>query len=617
MKYELSAHVGHKPKSDWVAMRSLRPLLSAESSSLLLASIATICNSLINLSAPLIIAYIVDNHIANGQFAGIWRFGFVLLGLYAAGLFTSYSQTRLMGGVGQRVLFNLRSKVFNKLQELPVAFFHANKTGDLISRINHDTDKLNQFFSQTLVQFVGSIVIMIGAAIFLLAIELRLAVAALLPAVSLLLFTRLVAVWVKRRNAVAATSTGELSAEVSESLSNFKAVVAFNRRDFFRQRFAVVNEANYRNAVFAGIANNLYLPVFGLASNLAQLITLVYGIHLIMHDQFTIGLLIGCLAYVTNFYNPLRQLASQWANFQVAMASWDRVSAILRMENDMLAASQTANQAALGTAAKLRMENDLLPVSAAEGDSRAINEPLLEFQNVSFKYSEDQWILRNVSFELRSGRVYALVGPTGGGKTTTASLMARLYDPNEGTVLLGGQDIRLLTPAERTRKIGFILQDPMLFSGTIRENILYGNTALGKLSSVDLVSKLDEAGLSALLTRFDGGLDCQVATSGDALSLGQRQLIAFMRAVLRDPDLLVLDEATANIDTITEQLLETILRKLPTHTALVIIAHRLNTIENADEIFFVNGTQITPANRAGGLSFADELRKSEADASGR
>lgn len=587
MKYELSADTGRKPKSDWGAIQSLGPLLSDETSSLLLASFATICNSLINLSAPLIIAHIVDAHIAIGQFAGIWRYVFVLLALYAAGLVTSYSQTRLMGGVGQRVLFNLRSKVFNKLQELPVAFFHANKTGDLISRINNDTDKLNQFFSQTLVQFVGSIVIMIGAAIFLLAIELRLAVAALLPALSLLLFARLVASWVKRRNAVAAASTGELSAEVSESLSNFKAVVAFNRRDFFRQRFAVANEANYRNAIFAGIANNLYMPVFGLASNLAQLITLVYGIHLIIQDQFTMGLLIGCLAYVSNFYNPLRQLASQWANFQVAMAGWDRVSALLQMENDMLAPS------------------------VVESDSHAGGEPLLEFRNVSFKYSEDQWILRHVSFELKSGQVYAFVGPTGGGKTTTASLMARLYDPTEGMVLLDGKDIRLLDAAERARKIGFILQEPMLFSGTIRENILYGNADLRKLTTSELASKLDDAGLSALLARFDGGLDCQVATSGDALSLGQQQLIAFMRAVLRDPDLLILDEATANIDTITEQLLEVILRKLPSHTALVIIAHRLNTIENADEIFFVNGTQITRANGAGELNFADELEKSK------
>lgn len=592
MKYELSADASHKPKSDWGAIHSLRPLLADETNSLLLASLATVCNSLINLSAPLIIAHIVDAHIAIGQFDGIWRFVIILLTLYAAGLFTSYAQTRLMGGVGQRVVFNLRSKIFNKLQELPLAFFHANKTGDLISRINNDTDKMNQFFSQTLVQFVGSIVIMIGAAIFFLAIELRLGAAALLPALSLLVITRFAAPWLKRRNAEAAASTGGLSAEVSESLSNFKAVVAFNRRDFFRERFAVANEANYRNAIVAGVANNLYIPLFGLASNLAQLITVVYGIHLILQGEFSIGMLIGCLAYVTNFYDPLRQLARLWANFQVAMAGWDRVSAILEMENDMLSPT------------------------TVESEAVAPGESLLEFQNVSFKYSEDQWILRHVSFELKRGRVYALVGPTGGGKTTTASLMARLYDPTEGTVLLDGKDIRKFDSAARARKIGFILQEPMLFSGTIRENILYGNTALAKLSTVELSSKLDEAGLAALLARFDGGLDCQVAISGDALSLGQRQLIAFMRAVLREPDLLILDEATANIDTITEQLLETILRKLPSHTALVIIAHRLNTIENADEIFFVNGTQITRANGAGGLNFADEMEKSEESTSG-
>jgi ATP-binding cassette subfamily B protein len=187
------------------------------------------------------------------------------------------------------------------------------------------------------------------------------------------------------------------------------------------------------------------------------------------------------------------------------------------------------------------------------------------------------------------------VGPTGGGKTTTASLMARLYDATEGMVLLDGRDIRTYGAAERTKRIGFILQEPTLFSGTVRDNILYGNEAYRGMDNEQLLAAIKGAGLESLLVRFDGGLDAAVATSGDALSLGQKQLIAFMRAVLRDPDLLILDEATANIDTVTEQLLEDILKKLPAHTARVIIAHRLNTIESADEIFFINGGEVTPA----------------------
>src|SRR5581483_8468329 len=213
----------------------------------------------------------------------------------------------------------------------------------------------------------------------------------------------------------------------------------------------------------------------------------------------------------------------------------------------------------------------------------------------TFRYTADKVVLHDVNFKLQPGKTYALVGPTGGGKTTTASLMARLYDPTTGTVLLQGQDIRTFTPAERTKKIGFILQEPMLFSGTVRDNILYGNEEQGSLSNDELLHLLKHKGLDSLLVRFDGGLDAKVATSGDALSLGQKQLIAFIRAVIREPQLLILDEATANIDTVTEQLLEEILKKLPSYTTKVIIAHRLNTIENADEIFFVNGGEITPA----------------------
>jgi ATP-binding cassette subfamily B protein len=586
MNYELNAEKNTDRVSTREALRALAPYLADEKSTLLFASLATVVNSVLNLAAPLIIAHVVDAYIVPGNFGGVITFGFILLGIYIAGLFASYAQTRLMGGVGQRVLFNLRTHIFMKLQELPVAFFNANKTGDLISRINNDTDKLNQFFSQTLVQFVGSVVIMFGAAIFILVINFKLGAAALLPALLLLVFTQIISPWVKRKNAIALTRTGGLSAEVSESLTNFKVVVAFNRRDFFRKRFQIANDENYQAAVTAGIANNTLTPVFGFSSNVAQLVVLAYGIILIQSGQLTIGLLVGFLSYVTSFYNPLRQLAALWANFQVALAGWDRIAAILSMKNDM----------------------GLVPTSEEDSTpSHVVSEALLQFDHVSFSYTKAQekekekvdekqsMVLQNVSLTLLPGKTYALVGPTGGGKTTTASLMARLYDPTEGRVFLFGKDIRSYEEADRAKKIGFILQEPILFSGTVRDNILYGNDEWKDSSPDALEDVLRKRGLAELLTRFDGGLLASVATSGDALSLGQKQLIAFMRAVLRNPDILILDEATANIDTVTEQLLDDILKKLPKETTRVIIAHRLNTIENADEIFFVNGGAITPA----------------------
>jgi ATP-binding cassette, subfamily B, bacterial len=204
-------------------------------------------------------------------------------------------------------------------------------------------------------------------------------------------------------------------------------------------------------------------------------------------------------------------------------------------------------------------------------------------------------VLRDATFSLAPGKTYALVGPTGGGKTTTASLMARLYDPTSGRVLVDGRDIRTLSPAERAARLGFILQEPFLFTGTVRDNVVYGNDAMQRLSDGEVAARLAAKNLDDLLGRFEHGLATKVTAGGEGVSLGQKQLIAFMRAVLREPEVLILDEATANIDTVTEQLLEQILRRLPASTTKVVIAHRLNTIENADEIFFINAGEITPA----------------------
>jgi ATP-binding cassette subfamily B protein len=233
---------------------------------------------------------------------------------------------------------------------------------------------------------------------------------------------------------------------------------------------------------------------------------------------------------------------------------------------------------------------------AASQPSTKSSSSILQFENVQFSYvqGKDQ-VLRNATFTLERGKTYALVGPTGGGKTTTASLMARLYDPTGGSVLLDGRDIRTYRSEDRTKKIGFILQEPFLFTGTIRDNVLYGNEQFRNYTDEQLVRLLDERNVGALLSRFEQGLQTKVMAVGDSVSLGQKQIIAFMRAVLRDPEILILDEATANIDTVTEQQLEQILDKLPSSTTKVIIAHRLNTIANADEIFFINSGEIVPA----------------------
>jgi ATP-binding cassette subfamily B protein len=585
MKYKLETTkaVGAK-RSLRAGIKRFVPLIVPERGNLAVAVAGMLVSSGATLAGPFIIGRAVDTFVRLKDSRGLLLSSVVLLAVYAIGVVASYTQIRTMGGVGRRVLFSVRNELFAKLQDLPLAFFTENKAGDLISRVNNDTDKLNQFVAQALMQFVSSLFLMTGVAVFVLSLNFRLGIAALLPAIGVFTVTKVTSAWVKRRNMRSMQTLGGLSAEVQESLHNFKVIVAFNRLDYFQRKFKTANDTNYTASVSAGFANNIFMPMYGFAHHLAMLLVVAYGVILIGATETTAGLLIGFLLYVNNFYGPMRQLATVWSSFQLALAALDRISELLALESDM-------------------------PVSAT-GPSESTS--VLQFREVHFQYPGGKEVLHNITLELEKGNVYALVGPTGGGKTTTASLMARLYDPTAGSIFLDGRDIRSVPSAERARKIGVIPQEPFLFTGTVRDNIVYGNEDYANCSTEQLTAVLEKSKLSSLLSRFPEGLETKVASSGSSISLGQKQLIAFMRATLRSPELLILDEATANIDTVTEQLLEEILAKLPPQTTKVIIAHRLNTIDKVDQIFFVNSGAIA---LAGSMEHALEMLLHEKRAS--
>ena len=570
MNYNLNKYIKKTEKKRDVvsSLRKLMEIVSSEQRKLTAAFVAIALNVGLSLLGPYLLGYTIDTHVQTKKYEGVLVFAGILLIIYIAAYILNYIQIRMMGGIGQRLLFRLRNDVFEKLQELPLDFFNQNKAGDLISRINNDTDKLSEFFSHSLMQFIRSLIMMTGAGLFLLSINLPLGLATLSPTLILLVFTVAISPWIRRKNRATLKSIGNLSAEIQESIANFKVIVAFDRRDYFRKHLGDANRENYKKSIRAGIANSLLSPIYTFASNIGQLIVLAVGIWLIGQGRFSIGLLISFIAYVSNFYNPLRQLARLWANLQLTLAAWDRISQLLSLESN-------------------------LPI--IESTEIANSNSFIHFKDVSFAYPNGEQVLKNVSFELQKGKVYAFVGPTGGGKTTTASLISRLYDATKGAILIDGKDIRSFTACERASKIGFILQDPILFTGTVRENILYGNKECGALTNEELEKALEDAQLLSLLKSFDQGLETSIEMGGDSISLGQKQIIAFMRAILRKPELLILDEATANIDTVTEQKLDQILTNLPKSTTKVIIAHRLNTIESADEIFFVNSQKIIAA----------------------
>jgi ATP-binding cassette subfamily B protein len=559
-------------------------LIVPERGQLAIAAAAMLVRCSATLVGPAIISRAVDTYVRLKDSRGLPLSSGLLLVVYLIGVVATYIQILTVGSVGRRVLFSLRNEVFAKLQDLPLAFFTENKAGDVISRLNNDTDKLNEFVAQALIQFVGSIFLIAGVAVVVLSLNLRLGIAALLPAVGVFSVTKATSALVRLRNMRSMQALGGLSAEVQEGLHNFKVIVAFNRPDYFLRKFKVANDANYRASVSAGFANNIFPPMYGFAHHLAMLLVVTYGIVLLEAGKTTAGLLIGFLLYVNELYGPMRQLASVWPSFQLGLAALDRISEVLALES----------------------ETPLLPAGPAQSSY------ILEFRNVRFQYPGGKEVLRDITFKLEKGKVYALVGPTGGGKTTTASVMARLYDPTVGSVFLDGRDIRSVPHTERVRMIGVIPQDPFLFTGTVRDNIVYGNEDYASCSTQQLTAILEKFNLSMLLSRFPEGLDTKVASGGNSISLGQKQLIAFMRATLRSPELLILDEATANIDTVTEQLLEEILAKLPPQTTKVIIAHRLSTIDKVDQIFFVNAGAVV---LAGSMEHALEMLLHEKRAS--
>lgn len=572
MNYELNSEINANEKISFLkAFRSMYVYLKGSLLNICISFTFLLINSATVIIAPFIIGDVTNKFIPVGDRDGLINAVVVLAIIYIIGSIAGYYQILVMGKVGQNILFRIRNALFGKLQSLPLQFFNQNNAGELISRINNDTDKLNQAFSETLLRFTGDIVVIVGIGITMIALNQTLGLIAVIALVVMLVLTVILSGWIKVKNENSLQRLGELSGEIQESLSNFRVTVVFNRRNYFKESFQSVNENNKMAATLAGIANGILTPIYNYAGLIASLLILVVGIQILIFDKVAggvapeFGTLITFILYSNSFFSPLKELGELFAQMQTAIASWTRINKILKLQSNLVQTDVSEKQ----------FEN-----------------VLMKFDNVSFGYDKEKMVLNKINIELEESKTYALVGPTGGGKSTIASLMARLYDVTEGQIFFKGQDIKSYDSQELANQIGFILQEPFLFTGTLAENIKYGNDSIIDLTEEQLSKKLIDLKLEKLITRFKEGLGTVINPGGDNISLGQKQLIAFLRALLRNPKVLILDEATANIDTVTEQLLEEILNVLPKETTKVIIAHRLNTIENADQIFFISGGTI-------------------------
>lgn len=568
MKYTLAS------KKDTMTLRQaaadFSPFLRPEMSRMLFTMVVVIINAAANVIAPYLLGRAIDDTITTADRDGLLIIVLALIATYIVAALSNYATIISIGRIGQRILYRLRQRLFDKLHSLPITFFHQNTSGDLISRITNDTNTVNTLFAETLVRLLSNIFTLIGIGVFIVFLHRELGIATISVAVILFIVTRFSNSILQRVNKKSLDTVGNYSAEVQTQVENMKAIIAFRRREYFVDTLEVQNNGVLHATKIAGITNGLIAPLYNFAGNIAQVIILIYGLYLISQNALTIGVLVSFIAYASKFFEPLRIIASLWGSVQKAIAGWKRIIAVLQLESSVV----------------------IHPEDKSSNASNNENS-IITFSDVSFGYEEDTMILHEVDFSIEVGQTIALVGPTGGGKSTLASLMMRLYDTTSGTITFHGKNINAYSPEELSQKIGFILQDPIVFSGTVGENIVLGHPEYEtQYNREELLEQIRNHGLESIVEKFQNGIDTVIEPEKSSLSIGQKQLIAFMRAILREPELLILDEATANIDTVTEQLLEEILEVVRKDITVVIIAHRLNTIESADEIIFVQNGRV-------------------------
>ncbi|MGA2642793.1 MAG: ABC transporter ATP-binding protein [Spirochaetia bacterium] len=488
---------------------------------------------------------------------------FALLAAYIGGALLQTIEGWMMAGVSQRMVRNVREGFFDKMQRLPLAFFDTRPHGDIMSRLTNDVDAVSTTVSQSSVQLMSGVMVVAGTLTIMFVLNPVMAVASLLPVP--LVFTLTTAISRRTRNLFMAqqNALGALDGHIEETVTGIQAVKAFGREPQSRASFAAINERLRRDGTRAQIWTGFLMPMMNVIGNLGFAAVAVTGGFMAVHGLISVGLIATFISYSRQFVRPLNDIANTWNTLMSAVAGAERVFQVLDEKEE------TAD---------------------AEG-ARELDRPKgrVEFRNVSFGYRPDVTVLREVSLDAPAGSVTAIVGRTGAGKTTIVNLLCRFYEVSNGEILIDGTDVRNYTRASLRRAFAVVLQDGWLFSGTVRENILYGRPGA---SEAEIRRAAALAGADHAIERLPKGFDTALVESGANLSQGQRQLIAIARAALALPTLLVLDEATSSVDARTELRIQQGMIELMKGRTSFIIAHRLSTIRDADTVLVVDAGRI-------------------------
>ncbi len=542
---------------------------------MLLALTLTVASNLLALMGPMLSGYAIDAiepGVGRVDFARVFYYAALMVVFYLVSSALSYVLSVLMIHISRKVVYKMREDVFTHLMELPVGYFDTHQTGDIISRISYDIDTVNTSLANDLVQILTTLITVVGAFSMMLAISLRLVLVFAFTVPLSMLLTKLITGKTRPLFRLRSRRLGELNGFVEEMITGQKTLKAYHQEENTIQKFDVKNEeaveAYYRAEYYGSVVG----PTVNFINNLSLTLVSVFGALLFLAGKMRIGSISSFILYSRKFSGPINEAANIMSELQSALAAAERVF------NMIDEPAETADAEGAETLCQVR------------GDVR--------LENVSFGYMEGQRIIKGLNLCAPYGKLVAIVGPTGAGKTTLINLLMRFYDVQEGKISVDNHEIRDVTRASLRKAYAMVLQDTWLFQGTVFENIAYGRQGA---TLEDVVAAAKAAKIHSYIMRLPQGYDTVLTDEGTNISKGQKQLLTIARAMLLDAPMLILDEATSNVDTRTEQQIQQAMRKLMEHKTCFVIAHRLSTVQNADEILVVNHGEIVEQGTHGTL----------------
>ncbi len=552
-----------KPKNAGATLRRIWGYLRAQSSGLLLVSLLIVVATAITVAAPWFLGFAIDRYIVPGDFGGLLWLVVLLAALYVVQSLATWLQTWIMATVAQDTVRHMRRDLFNHLLSLPVRFFDRHTRGELMSRLANDVENVNVTLNQGVALIIGSLLTLLGTLAVMVVLSPILTLVSLVVVPPVLLVSRAVARATRESFRDQQASLGDLNGHIEETVSGRRVVQAFGREQQTLAAFDVHNGRLRVSGTRALILSGNMGPYMNFLNNIGFALVAAGGGYLAVHHLVTVGLIASFIGYARQFGRPVNEIATQYSQIQSAIAGAERVFAI--------------------------MEESPEPPDAADAAALDGVKGNVVFSGVSFGYEPAVPVLTEVSLDAPPGRVIALVGPTGAGKTTIVNLLTRFYDVDAGAILIDGRNIRGVARDRLRSSLGIVLQDTHLFSETVRENIRYG-----RLSATDeeVAEAARMANAESFILRLHEGYDTVLSEEGGNLSQGQRQLIAIARAILADPAVLILDEATSSVDTRTELHIQQAMLRLMEGRTSFVIAHRLSTIQDADEILVIDGGRI-------------------------